>query len=50
MDNKERVHLVVNEEKQIPFDVSEAGPGMWPVCKLVSFFLQMYIFLSVCLV
>lgn len=27
MDAKERVHLVVSEEKHIPFDVSEAGPG-----------------------
>lgn len=27
MDAKERVHLVVNEEKQIPFDTSDAGPG-----------------------
>ncbi|XP_070173163.1 filamin-B-like isoform X5 [Littorina saxatilis] len=27
MDSKERVHLVVNEEKQIPFDNSDAGPG-----------------------
>nr|KAG5688121.1 hypothetical protein BaRGS_007580 [Batillaria attramentaria] len=27
MDAKERVHLVVNEEKQIPFETSEAGPG-----------------------
>ncbi|KAL8600676.1 hypothetical protein ACOMHN_006742 [Nucella lapillus] len=27
MDNRERVHLMVNEEKTIPFDVSDAGPG-----------------------
>ena len=27
MDGKERVHLVVGEEKQIPFDTAEAGPG-----------------------
>ena len=28
MDSKERVSLIVNEEKQIPFDVSQAGPGV----------------------
>ncbi|XP_012945870.1 filamin-B, partial [Aplysia californica] len=27
MDSQERVHLVVGEEKQIPFDTSDAGPG-----------------------
>ncbi|XP_076435460.1 filamin-B-like isoform X2 [Babylonia areolata] len=27
MDSKERIHLVVNEEKNIPFEVAEAGPG-----------------------
>uniref|UniRef100_A0A0B7AH03 Filamin n=1 Tax=Arion vulgaris TaxID=1028688 RepID=A0A0B7AH03_9EUPU len=27
MDGQERVHLVVGEEKKIPFDISEAGPG-----------------------
>jgi hypothetical protein len=30
MDSKERVHLVVNEQKEIPFDTSEAGPGTKP--------------------
>lgn len=28
MDSDERVHLVVDEMKKIPFDISEAGPGM----------------------
>ncbi|GFR83464.1 filamin-A [Elysia marginata] len=27
MDGNERIHLVVGEEKRIPFDTSEAGPG-----------------------
>lgn len=27
MDSNDRVHLLVDEEKRIPFDVSEAGPG-----------------------
>ncbi|RUS75786.1 hypothetical protein EGW08_016447, partial [Elysia chlorotica] len=27
MDGSERIHLVVGEEKRIPFDTSEAGPG-----------------------
>ncbi|KAH9509017.1 hypothetical protein Btru_048613 [Bulinus truncatus] len=27
MDGQERIHLVVGEEKKIPFDTSEAGPG-----------------------
>ncbi|XP_076454336.1 filamin-B-like isoform X2 [Babylonia areolata] len=27
MDDKERVHLVVGKEKELPFDVSQAGPG-----------------------
>jgi len=27
MDSNERIHLVVGEEKEIPFDTSEAGPG-----------------------
>ncbi|KAL8594779.1 hypothetical protein ACOMHN_047497 [Nucella lapillus] len=27
MDNRERVHLVVGQEKRLPFDVSQAGPG-----------------------
>ena len=47
MDNRERVHLVVNEEKQIPFDVSEAGPGMW-LCLQACFFLpaDVYFFVS----
>jgi filamin len=26
-DNQERLNLVVREEKQLPFDVMEAGPG-----------------------
>ena len=43
MDNRERVHLVVNEEKQIPFDVSEAGPGT-STSLLVCFFLYLSTF------
>ncbi|XP_055869094.1 filamin-A-like isoform X2 [Biomphalaria glabrata] len=27
MDGQDRIHLVVGEEKKIPFDISEAGPG-----------------------
>ena len=27
MDGNERVSLVVGEEKEIPFDTSDAGPG-----------------------
>lgn len=27
VDDRERIPLVVNKEKQIPFDASEAGPG-----------------------
>ena len=27
MDSNERVNLVVGEKKQLPFDISEAGPG-----------------------
>jgi hypothetical protein len=28
MDSNERVNLVVGERKQLPFDISEAGPGL----------------------
>ena len=28
MDTNERVNLVVGERKSLPFDISEAGPGM----------------------
>ena len=29
MDSNERVGLVVGEKKQLPFNISEAGPGKY---------------------
>lgn len=46
MDQKERIHLVVNEEKRIPFDTLEAGPGTF--FNVYCLFIYEYFFILHC--